>query len=274
MGSKHYHLAQINIARMIAPLDSPAMAGFVAQLEPVNALADRSPGFVWRLQSEGGDATTIQAFDDPLILVNMSVWESPEQLREFVYKSGHLAPLRDRTQWFEKPSEAHLAMWWVPAGHIPGVAEARERLEFRRRHGDTAMAFSFGKQFPAPDEPDATGEPLPLSFNNRIFISAANTPNGDCNSETQFEYRQCDDRVWATYRGGRVNFGSLVAIGDGQGRLDMRYQHVDGSGRIRTGKCTATPETLPDGRLRLHEQWQWTSGDYSAGRSIVEEVRA
>ena len=152
MPSEHYHLAQVNIGRIVAPIDSPEMAGFVAQLQPINALADRSPGFVWRLQSASGNATEIQSYDDPRVAINMSVWESVETLKEFVYKSGHIAPLRDRLKWFEKPTEAHMAMWWIPAGHIPSVAEAKDRLEYRRKHGDTVVAFSFANPFPSPTD--------------------------------------------------------------------------------------------------------------------------
>lgn len=273
MRSNHYHLAQVNIGRVVAPLDSPEMAGFMSQLQPINALADRSAGFVWRLQTPAGDATGIQPYEDPRININLSVWESVELLKEFVYKSGHIAPLRDRLKWFEKPTEAYLAMWWIPAGHIPSVEEARDRLQYRRTWGDTVVAFSFANPYPAPDEPAAHAVEPPLNFDNRLFISAVNTPNGDCDAETRFHYRQDGARVWAIYGGGRVRFGSLVAIGDQQGRLDMRYQHVDSDSRIRTGACLSTPEVLPDGRLRLHEEWQWTNGDRSAGRSIVEEVR-
>ena len=267
---KHYHLAQVNIGRILGPLESEVMAGFVAQLDEINALAERSPGFVWRLK----DATGVQAYEDPLILVNMSVWESVETLRQYVYKSGHSGPLRDRLKWFEKLAQAHLAMWWTPAGHIPSVEEARDRLEYRRMWGDSPIAFSFSKPYPEPEEP--TGEPAapPVTFHHRQFVSAFNTPNGDCNSGTRFHYRQDGMRVWATYEGGRVQFGSLVAIGDGQGRLNMRYHHADLGGRFRAGKCTATPEILADGRVRLHEQWQLTNGDLSEGHSIVEEVRS
>jgi hypothetical protein len=146
----HYHLAQINIARMAAPLDSPVMEQFVAQLATINALAELSPGFVWRLQTESGDATSLRAFDDPLVLVNMSVWESVEALREFTYKTGHVGVLRDRMKWFEKPRAAHLAMWWIPAGHVPTVEEAKSRLEYLQSHGETAFAFSFSNPHPAP----------------------------------------------------------------------------------------------------------------------------
>lgn len=164
-------------------------------------------------------------------------------------------------------------MWWIPAGHIPSVEEAKERLQFRRMRGETAVAFSFGNPYPAPDEPLAGPVPPPVSFGKRLFVCSVSTPNGACDADTRFHYRQDGARVWATYQGGRVQFGALVAIGDPHGRLDMRYHHVDTTGVIRTGICQATPEVLPDGRLRLHEEWQWTNGDRSVGRSIVEEVR-
>jgi len=274
MPIRHYHLAQVNIGRIVAPIDSPEMAGFVSQLKPINALADASPGFVWRLQTESGDATAILPYDDPRININMSVWESVEALKQFVYKSAHIGPLRDRLKWFEKPVEAYMAMWWIPAGHIPAVEEAKERLQFRRTWGDTAVAFSFANPYTAPDEPVADPVAPSVSFDNRMFVCSANTPNGVCDADTRFHYRQHGARVWATYQGGGVQFGALVAIGDSQGRLDMRYHHVDTAGLLRTGTCQATPEVLPDGRLRLHEEWQWTNGDRSVGRSVVEEIRA
>ena len=120
-----HHLAQANVARLLAPLDSPQLADFVAALEPINELADRSPGFVWRLQTDDGDATSIRAFDDDLLIVNMSVWESAEALADFTYRSDHLAVMRRRREWFEPMAEAHLVLWWVPAGHVPDVDEAR-----------------------------------------------------------------------------------------------------------------------------------------------------
>lgn len=145
-----YHLAQVNVAHMLAPLDSLVMAGFVAQLDNVNELADRSPGFVWRLKTEEGNATSVQAFDDSAVLVNLSVWESIEPLRTFTYRSGPAGPLRQRAEWFAKPKKPHFALWWIPAGHIPTVQEARERLELRRIQGDTRAAFSFTNSFPYP----------------------------------------------------------------------------------------------------------------------------
>jgi hypothetical protein len=145
-----YHLAQINIGRLVAPIDDPLIASFVAQLKPLNALADRAPGFVWRLQSESGNATDIPYSDDPSMMVNMSVWESIEALRDFTYASGHMQAFRDRGRWFEKLEKPSYCLWWTPAGHHPTVAEGRERLEHYQRRGATPYAFWFSQQFPAP----------------------------------------------------------------------------------------------------------------------------
>jgi heme-degrading monooxygenase HmoA len=141
------HLAQINIALPREPLESPLLAEFVAALEPVNALADRSPGFVWRLQTEEGDATAIRAFGDHRLIVNMSVWESLEALRAFVYSGEHVAVMRRRREWFERMAEAFLALWWVPVGHIPTVEEAEERLDHLQAHGPTPHAFTFRQSY-------------------------------------------------------------------------------------------------------------------------------
>ncbi|HSL42741.1 MAG TPA: DUF3291 domain-containing protein [Anaerolineales bacterium] len=147
-----YHIAQINIARMLAPIDDPIMADFVAQLPPVNALADQSPGFVWRLQSESGDATSIKVYDDEFIIVNLTVWERIEALREYVYKGEHHKVLRDRKRWFEKFDGPYYALWWVPAGELPSIEEGKARLDHLREHGDSAYAFSFKHVFANPRE--------------------------------------------------------------------------------------------------------------------------
>jgi hypothetical protein len=145
-----YQLAQINIGRLIAPIDDPQIAEFVAQLAPINAIADLAPGFVWRLQSESGNATDIAYNDDPSIMVNMSVWESLEALRDYAYKSDHMKVLRDRAKWFAKMDRPHYCLWWIPAGHIPIVAEGRERLEHYQTHGATPYSFWFSQEFPQP----------------------------------------------------------------------------------------------------------------------------
>jgi hypothetical protein len=146
-----YHVAQCNIGRVRAPLDSPQLAGFVAALEPVNRMADEAPGFVWRLQTEAGDATAIRAFEDDMLLLNMSVWESIEALAEFTYRTPHRDVMRRRREWFERLADAHLVLWWVPAGTLPTVVEARARLEALRRDGPTPEAFTFHSPFPPPD---------------------------------------------------------------------------------------------------------------------------
>jgi heme-degrading monooxygenase HmoA len=144
-----HHLAQVNVATVRAPLDSPELAGFVAQLEPINALADHSPGFVWRLQTEDGDATAIRPFQDERIMVNLSVWESLEALRAFVYASRHLDVMRRRREWFHR-MDLYLALWWVPAGTIPTVAQAKDRLQLLAGNGPSPDAFTFRVPFPAP----------------------------------------------------------------------------------------------------------------------------
>jgi hypothetical protein len=146
----NYQLAQINIGRLIAPIDDPRIAEFVAQLEPINAIADRAPGFVWRLQSASGNATDIAYDDDPFIMVNMSVWESLEALREYAYKSDHMKVFRERAKWFVKMDKPHYCLWWVPARHVPSVAEGRERLEHYQKNGATPYSFWFSQEFPEP----------------------------------------------------------------------------------------------------------------------------
>jgi len=145
-----HHLAQLNIGVARAEMDDPIMHGFVSRLEEINALADNAPGFVWRLQSDEGDATSLRYFENDLMIVNMSVWESVEALKDYTYKSLHVELLKERKKWFEVFGKPHMVMWWVPAGHIPTIEEAMERLEHITTHGPSAEAFNFGKPFPAP----------------------------------------------------------------------------------------------------------------------------
>lgn len=145
-----YQLAQVNIARLKAPLDSVQLTDFVANLEPINALADQSLGFIWRLKSEGGNATNIKAFDDTMIIVNMSVWESIEALKSFVFNSAHTPVMKRRQEWFEKFQASYMALWWIESGHIPTPEEARQRLESLDQNGPTEFAFTFRKLFDKP----------------------------------------------------------------------------------------------------------------------------
>ena len=137
------HIAQINIGRVHAQLDDPVMAGFVARLDEINALAESSPGFVWRLKTEEGDATYLRPYDDDRILLNMSVWEGAEQLKHFVYRSAHANVMRQRKSWFERFDDVYIALWHIDAGYIPTVEEAKERLQHLQLHGESEFAFSF-----------------------------------------------------------------------------------------------------------------------------------
>jgi hypothetical protein len=150
-----WHIAQVNIALPREPIDSPALADFVALLEPVNAIADQSRGFVWRLQDESGDATAIRPFDDERLMINMSVWESVDALWAFVYDSRHLEVMRRRREWFTRMAESFMALWWVPAGAIPTTKDAELRLDHLRAHGPTPYAFTFKHRFPPPDAEDS-----------------------------------------------------------------------------------------------------------------------
>jgi hypothetical protein len=145
-----HHLAQINIAKFRLPMNDPVNAEFIGALDRVNAIAEAQPGFVWRLKGEGNDALDIKAFDDPDIALNMSVWTDLEALAAFVYRNEeHLAIMRRRREWFDR-IEVYMALWWVPAGHVPTPAEGMARLEHLAVNGPTSTAFSFRQPFPAP----------------------------------------------------------------------------------------------------------------------------
>lgn len=141
------HLAQINLGTMVAPVDDPEVAEFMEALEAVNAIADRAPGFVWRLQEDDGNATSIHLFPDPLALVNMSVWESVETLRDYVYRTTHVEYFRRRAEWF-RPEGKRVALWWVPSGQVPDVHDGVRRVEFLERHGPSPYAFGFARPTP------------------------------------------------------------------------------------------------------------------------------
>jgi heme-degrading monooxygenase HmoA len=150
-----FQLAQVNIGRARGEMTDPVMAGFVARLAEINALADASPGFVWRLQTEDGDATAVRPYADTRILINLSVWADLAALRAYVYRSPHATVMRDRRTWFERFDHVYVALWWVRAGHRPTVAEAVERLSHLEQHGPTAHGFTFAEPF------EASGRPVP-----------------------------------------------------------------------------------------------------------------
>jgi hypothetical protein len=166
MGAMDYVLAQVNIGRLLAPIDSPLIADFVAALDPVNAVADAAPGFVWRMETEDGNALAVRGFEQDGvgsgggILINMSVWESVEALAAYVYGDAHLAVLRRRREWYERMRDAYAALWWIPRGHIPTVTEAEDRVRHVRAHGPTPYAFSLRQHFPPPGTGDGDAEPI------------------------------------------------------------------------------------------------------------------
>lgn len=145
-----WHLAQMNVGRILYAPDDPRMDGFMNRLDEINALAEASPGFRWRLQSDSGNATDIIVTDDERLLVNMSVWATVDALFEYVYRSDHRAVMVGRRQWFEKPESPFQVLWWVPAQHEPTPEEGLARLEHLRREGPTPEAFTFKTQYPAP----------------------------------------------------------------------------------------------------------------------------
>jgi hypothetical protein len=156
----NHELAQVNIGRLLAPVDDPRTAGFVAALDPINAVADDAPGFVWRLQTEDGNATAVRAFEwdtagSAGVIVNMSVWRDVAHLSAFVYGEPHREIMRQRRAWFERMAEAYTACWWVPAGRRPTTADAEDRIRHLREHGPTPYAFTLRTSFPAPDAPGA-----------------------------------------------------------------------------------------------------------------------
>ena len=145
-----YEIAQLNIARALAPLDSPQLAAFMEQLDEINALAERSPGFRWRLQGDSGNATDLRVWDDPLVIVNLTVWETIDELHAFAYRSDHKTVFARRFEWFERLERPATVLWWQPEGEIPTLDEALRRLDLLAESGPTLEAFTFKQPFPAP----------------------------------------------------------------------------------------------------------------------------
>jgi hypothetical protein len=168
-GGAGWHLAQINIGKMLAPKGDPEVQPFFDALERVNAIADATPGFVWRLQSDSGDATDFEvAAADPLLLVNMSVWQDAESLFDFVYRSAHTPEMARRREYFHRFEGAYQALWWVPAGHRPSIDEGLSRLWLLDRYGPTPQSFTFKARFPQPGlgDPPVDMKPDPWCIGN------------------------------------------------------------------------------------------------------------
>jgi hypothetical protein len=147
------HLAQLNVARLRVPIDDPIIDDFRMNLARIDLLAEKSPGYVWRLQDDSGDATGINPFDDELEIINLTVWESIDALADFTYRSGHVEFLRRRRQFFEVPTQPVLCLWWIPEKTVPTVGDAVDRLAHLRAHGPTPSAFTFRQRF-GPDGDD------------------------------------------------------------------------------------------------------------------------
>ena len=142
-----FHLAELNIAEAKAPLMSPQLSGFVARIDEINALAEKEKGYIWRLKDETGHSMEIRFSDNPDMLINMSVWESVEDLKRFTYQTMHKELIRDKRQWFHHIKSAAYVLWWIPVGHIPTLAEGKERLDMLRAQGATPQAFDFKNVF-------------------------------------------------------------------------------------------------------------------------------
>ncbi len=146
-----FHLAQVNIAKMLAPIDSPVMKDFVDNLDLVNSLAEQSEGFIWRLVDEDDNATSLKVFDEDFLIINMSVWESKEALFNFTYQSNHVEIFKRKKEWFHKMTSMHMALWYVPVGHSPTPEEAKMRLAYLNAHGETPYSFLFKSNFTGSD---------------------------------------------------------------------------------------------------------------------------
>ena len=221
------HVAQINIGTMVAPTDDPAVAEFMHHLDRINAQADAAPGFVWRLQTDDGNATDIQIFPNPLQLVNMSVWESVEMLKQYVYRTEHVEFFRRRAEWFE-PDGKRVALWHVPVGHVPGLDDAVRRVEFVERHGASPYAFGFARP-PAPlvVEPTELDDPATLDLVSRLnheLASAAIEPGE--NHFTLSADQVIGDRgvmLRARYDGELVGCGAVRTIEPAVGEIKRMF---------------------------------------------------
>jgi ribosomal protein S18 acetylase RimI-like enzyme len=212
-----YALAQLNVARMLAPMDSAQMADFKAGLQPLNTLADEAPGFVWRLQTDEGDATAVRPFEDDELIVNLSVWRDIDSLRAYAYRGPHADYLKRRREWFSRMAEAFAVLWWVPADHQPTPAEAADRLQHLRTHGPTAHAFTFARIFPSPVTTTSTPVIASLSPADRAAWEVLargyklfyNTPTSDDEYAAAWERLMADREVHAL---GAFLDGQLVGI--------------------------------------------------------------
>ncbi len=265
------HVAQINIGTMLARTDDPLVAEFMDNLERINADADRAPGFVWRLQTDEGNATSIHAFADPLTLLNMSVWESVDALKEYVYRTEHVEFFRRRAEWFV-PDAKRVALWWGNPGEIPAIDDAIRRVEFLERRGPTPYAFAFGRpheplvmETTVPDDPDT----VELITRLNAELEAAATGPGQNHFSLDTAEVAGDNGVMLRARldDRLVGCGAVRRIEPGVGELKRMF--VDPSARgTRLGAAMLDQLELHAVRLGLHELKLETGPQQSAALGL------
>jgi len=267
------HLAQVNIGTMRAPTDDPAVSEFMDNLDQINAKADAAPGFVWRMQTAEGDASSIRAFPNPLELVNMSVWQSVETLRDYVYRSDHVDFFRRRADWFEADAK-RVALWWIPAGVVPDLVDAVHRVEFLERHGPSPYAFGFARaDRPLIIEDTTPDEPHTLDLVGRLnaeLTALADDPCENHFSLTNAETTGNNGRmIRARYDGRLVGCGAVRRIEPTIGELKRMF--VDESSRgLKIGAALLDRLEVVAARLGLAELRLETSARQPAAIALYE----
>lgn len=256
MPGKTVHVAQINIGTMVAPTDDPAVAEFMEALDHVNAIADDAPGFVWRLQTEAGNATDIQVFPNPLELLNLSVWEDVDTLKEYVYRSEHVEFFRRRAEWF-LPDAKRVALWHVVQGELPGIDDAVRRVEFQERHGTSPYSFGFGRppaaltfEITSLDDTDTLA--LVERLNAELAAVATEPGENHFSLDPAEVTGDAGRMIRARYDGELVGCGAIRRIEPSVGEIKRMF--VDESVRgLRIGAAILDQLELAAIRLGLHE---------------------
>jgi ribosomal protein S18 acetylase RimI-like enzyme len=267
------HVAQINIGTMVAATDDPRVAEFMDALERVNAIADAAPGFVWRLQTASGNATEIQIFPNPLTLVNMSVWESVDALKAYVYRSEHIEFFRRRAEWFEADAK-RVAIWHVAQGTIPDLDEAVRRVEFLERNGASPYAFGFAKPqvplvFEVTTPDDAETAALIASLNHELAAVATHPGENHFTLTTEQVTGDRGRMIRARFGEQLVGCAALRDLGDRAGEIKRMF--VDSSLRgAKIGAAMLDQLELHARRLGLTQLKLETSAKQQAGLRLYE----
>lgn len=269
-----HHLAQVNVATLRAPIDHPSIAEFADNLATINALAESSPGFVWRLQTDTGDATAIQIFDDPMTIINLTVWTGVDELRQYAYRTAHADFVRRRREWFE-PGSTRVALWWVPAGTLPTVDDIRPHLDFLGRYGPSPYSFTFAHRHgplvitPAPvDDPDV----------GRLF-EGLNAELLAADPAANHFWRLDPDEVDGTdgvllvarYGGSAVGCGAVRRVGDGVGEVKRMYVEPSHRG-LRIGQAVLAVLERHAARLGLGELRLETGDEQRRAIAVYERA--